>query len=91
MLYNLDNYTKNSIIEKTECRLITNSVELVKKHLKITNDYLIQTPWDKDSFIDKDIIYKPLIDKNTAVSIVCCYKQLDDIYKEFIEKFIHSF
>lgn len=91
ILYNLDNYTKNTIIEKTECKLVTNSVDLVKKYLKTTNDYLIQTPWDKDLFINNDITYKPLIDKNTTVSIGCCYKQLDDSYKEFIETFIHSF
>ncbi|MGN1342952.1 MAG: LysR family transcriptional regulator [Traorella sp.] len=90
ILYNLDNYTKNSIIDNTECKLVTNSVDLVRKHLKTTSDYLIQTPWDKDLFIDEDIIYKPLVDKNTMVSIIYCYKQLDDSYKEFIETFIHS-
>ena len=91
ILYNLDNYTRNSIIDKTECNLITNSVELVKRQLLATQDYLIQTPWDRDLLSSDEIICIPLIDKNSKVSLGYCFKQLDNIYIKFIDEFCHSF
>ena len=91
ILYNLDNYTRNSIIDKTECNLITNSVELVKRQLLATQDYLIQTPWDRDLLSSDEIICIPLIDKNSKVSLGYCFKQLDNMYIKFIDEFCHSF
>ena len=88
IVFNLDGFTKDSIISKDEYSVITNSVSLTQNILESTNDYLIQTPWDKGIFLNDQIVCRPLKEKNTKTQIgYVCKKNytLDPLLEEFIK------
>lgn len=75
IVFNLDKMTKNTIFENVKHRVITNSVSLVKSIIESSNDYLIQTPWDKDIFENDNIISIPLHEDHVKATIGYCYKK----------------
>ena len=75
IVFNLDKMTKNTVFEDVKHRVITNSVSLVKSIIESSNDYLIQTQWDKDIFENDNIISIPLRENHVKATIGYCYKK----------------
>ena len=72
IIFNIDGYTDVSL-ELSKTLIRTNSVSLTKELLGDGENYLIQTLWDKDIFMDRDIIARPLLEPSVRIKIGYCY------------------
>ena len=93
VVFNLDEFTKDSIVNKDRYSVITNSVSLTRSIIESTDDYLIQTPWDNGIFLTDNIICLPLKEKNTKTQIgYICKKnyELEPLLQEFIQQVCYN-
>lgn len=93
IVFNLDAFTKDSIVSKDKYSMITDSVSLTQSIIESTDDYLIQTPWDKGIFLTDKIICLPLKEKNTKTQIGYVYKknyELEPLLQEFIQRVCYN-
>ena len=94
IVFNLDDFTKDShIVSKDPYSVITNSVSLTQRVLVSTDDYLIQTPWDKGIFLNDEIVCRPLNEKNTKTQIgYVCKKnyELDPLLQAVIDQVCYN-
>ena len=93
IVFNLDGFTKDSIIIKDRYSIITNSISLTQIIIESTNDYLIQTPWDKEIFLTNNIVAIPLLEKNVKTQIGYVHKKnmnLDSILEELVQQVCYN-
>ncbi len=92
IIFNLDEYTENNLLLFTHHSCKTNSVCLAKELMNTSLAYVIQTPWDKELFEDRDILSKEVDDNAIRVQIGFFYSKERNLSLEaryFIKELKH--